>query len=1389
MMSRTPWISAWLAAALLAAATAPGAHAQQAAAQAAAPTATAPLATAPPDRLPLPSLRVVEASAAGVTYEVVARWDGPLSASVHPGAFVTVQDAARGLPALGERVELPSLAPPTVTVLAAEFDEVALPFSAEAAEATGLVGPAADVERIGLERRRPVGTVVARLLQADPEAGVLRRYRRLRVRVQFPAAQRPARPSSSPGFALRGGEDNPHLTVDRSVLAEGTWFKVPIAREGVYRLDRAFLAAIGAGPDGVDPDRVRVYGNGGAPLPALNEAPRTPDLGEIPTFVTGGGDGRFDDGDAVYFFANAADGWTWDESIGDEPYRWRHYINPFSRVNYVFVRVDGAAGRRVGAGSFPGGSATVLSEITGRLFVEEDLPEGMIDRDSGGSGLDWLGPDLNRTTTRITALDTLPNGLAAGTVRYRSRVAARTPTSVRLAFLDGAEELDETPAMRNLGGNLLFDVEEMQFEDAAQPGQPLSLTLELRPGAATSPIGWLDYVEAFYPKALRATDGYLRFHTPGTADGLTELVLGGFASEPQVWDVTDPHGVRRLGVQSSGGDWRVRVTAEADAPRELVAFVTGSPRLLRLDDAVPEGADLEGLRLENQNLHGVGAVPDYLIVAAAPFRAAADDLAEHRRADGLSPLVVGIDQVYNEFAGGLTDPRGLRDYIRFLYDRAARPDGAPVLEHVLLFGDGHYDYRGIKDGGDENNWVPTYQTENSRDDKRSFTSDDYFALLDPGEGLWRGNAERIDVGIGRFPVRTPEGAAAVVRKVKRYEDPATLGDWRTRYTLLADDHRPNSWDTDLHIDNAEDLDGLVEELAPDLNVQKIYTATYPLEQTALGARYPGATQDVIRGFGEGTLLWNYSGHGGAGALADEKLITRDQIRVLDNFDRLAILITATCSFGRYDLVDAQSAGEEFVLNADGGAVAIFTTSRVVFTGTDTTSANLGMNVALNRFLLRPGADGRPRRLGEAYRLAKGIDAGAQFNNRKFNLLGDPAMRIGLPERDVRITAVNGTDIGGGDGVPAATPVLEGEAQGSGLPGLPELRALELARIEGEVLRPDGERDAGFDGEVEVTVFDVERDLVLPPEVPIRYTGDGIYDQRVDLLYRGRASVRDGRWDAEFVVPRDVSYAGEPGRISAYVSTGGGLDGQGFTEDVLIATTAGAPLNDTEGPEVRLFLDDTTFVAGGLVGEEPVLIARLADENGINAAGTGVGHELLLTVDGAQGESVNLGGFYRSDLDTYQRGEVRYTLPELAPGPHTLTLTAWDVANNPTTATLDFVVAESDRLTVRNAYPYPNPTTGPTRFVFEHNQPPGTPARVQVRVYTLSGRPVRTLDGVETLPDGTLAGPLVQIPWDGRDEDLDGLATGVYLYKLRVEVDRGEGERLVTEQIERLAVIR
>ncbi|GAB5534276.1 MAG: type IX secretion system sortase PorU [Rubricoccaceae bacterium] len=1285
---------------------------------------------------PGPQLRVVSEDASSMTVEVTAEWETSLAdALASSGADLEqlVLTAAEGREAVSHLVEVGAMAAPQVEILS--VDAVDVPLSAEAAlELADLDRPLVEVAGVGEQRKRIVGSLTVRTLRVQD--GRLQRIRRVVARVTRPAVQ--ARVASR-------GDDNPHLAVQRSVLADGTWFKIPISEEGVYRIDAAYLQdSLGiASPDLA---RVAVYGNGGRILPALNSDPRPADLNPVPSLLVG---------DALYVFAEAPSWWDWD---GGE---WAHDISPFSTETAYFLRVDAEAAARVQSSAFPGwGDAVRQATIEGRRFHEVDRTN--YERDQSGSGLDWLGETLTRSARTFMA-EPVPAGFVAGqTVQYRTRVAARSNPAPTLTIRANGQVVSAL-AMRSVSlsgqnaGDLIRDRVDAFTRDGAQD---LALSYSYSGGNADALV-WLDWIEAIYDVDPTAEGGLFRFPTPGGVSGRLEFALAGFSSQPVVLDVTNPASIRQLGVQAEGGRYLVQIDVmDGEAPRELVAFD-------------PTGASIRqpaaGAVVVNQNVHGLTGTPDYVVVSHPDFLSVAEQLAERRRQrDGLTPLVVTTEQIFNEFASGVGDMRAVRDFMKFLYDRA--PDGQEP-GYLLLFGDGHYDFRNIK--SDVPNYVPVYESENMFNRNLSFMSDDYFGLLGDDEGVWpfESNSSisggRVDLAIGRIPARTIEDAATVLEKIEQYEDPSNRGEWRSRFTFIGDDQFPNSFDRDLHVQNADATAEVAQAMEPSATFQKIYAPSFPLDRGARGDRRPLVNDAIRQAINEGTLIWNYSGHGGPDGLGDEKYVTEDLLNSLDNGARLPIFVTATCSFGKFDITNEQSLAEQFLLAQDKGGVAMLTTVRIVYTSSSESSLNLGLNIELTEQLLTREADGRPVRLGDALFRTKNTTVGRQHNNRKFNLLGDPAMRIGLPERRVSVEA------------PA------------------ELKAFEEATVSGTVRQLDGSLDAGYTGEVTITVFDAARTVDLPDDIRCCTLSDTNGNQRpdyqiqTDRIFSGRAAVTAGRFTATFLVPQDISYSGETARVAAYVngqSTVGSVDGFGQSVDAIVSPVAGTRPNDNEGPAVRLFLNDTTFVAGSAVAPGATLIATLRDPSGINTVGAGVGHTLLLTIDGDAANAIDVGSAYVGDVGTYQSGQIRFPLPELAPGPHTLTLTAWDAVNNASTAELAFVMEEGEALAVRSVLPYPNPTAGPTRFVFEHNRV-GSPARVQLRIYTLAGRPIRTIGPDEALPGGLLTSSSVQIPWDGLDDDQDRLASGVYLFRLRLEIPGEDGGTEVAERVDRLAIIR
>ena len=1324
--------------------------------------------------------RTVESRPDGLVIEISASWPMGLKAGLDSvkATRLTV-DAIRALTGGyledSETYELPALILPHVQILASEYDEYVISADAATSDVIAeLQKTIVDVVGLGMVRKQPVATLVARLLTYDTVGQSLRRYRRIRVALSYGSP-------TSEGAVSRVNKtgsiaDNPHLDIDRSVLADGIVYKIPVSREGIYRIDREYLAGLtdlGLSPEDIEPDNLKIFGNGGAPVPAINNAPRLADIVENPVYVNGGGDGSFDSGDVLLFYAAAPRGWQYNVSDGI----WEHYVHPFTNENFYFLKIgEDTEGKRVGLEAFPDyPDAQLRAQVTGRYV--RDLDEFMWSKENG-TGYTWVSRTIRPGNSRSVLDNVILPGFEGGDVSIDIRVAIRSNPVATLGFSVNGTQLGSITASRTTSQNIDAPIavpDEKSFVFQQNTAAPLSLNMQFSAGALNVPEAAIDWVRIFFPQSLRADNDTLRFTTPPGETGRFELSLRGFTSEPQVWDVTEPDAIRRLNVRRIGEAYDIQIeVVDAATPRELFAFV---------ENASTPVDNKTTYRIDNQDLHAVSSYPDFVIVTPSVFREQAEELAEMRRSDGLNVIVTDVDRIYNEFSGGLPDMRAVRDYLKFIYDRA--PDENSLLRYALLFGDGHYNFRSL---GDETqrpelgNWIFPFATAESFHPDRSYTSDDYFGLLDDYEGEWPYGGysspapsdalvERVDLGIGRLTVQTPEEAAGIVQKIRHYESPDTYGPWRTRYTFVADDAYNGlsgiiEITPDLHTQNSDVVAELVKQLYPDINIQKIYGISYT-RQFLNGWRLPAVERDIKKALNDGVLAFNYSGHGGEEGLAQEGILTRDDAQTLQNLDTLPIFITATCSFGWWDLANEQSAAEEFLLNQEGGAIALLTTVRLVYTSPSIEILNVGLNRYLNMEMFETDEEGRPRRLGDILRDTKNTYAGLQGNNRKFNLLGDPTLRIGLPPGDTTIDRVNNVPI---------------DQQ-------PLISALDRVTVSGSVRDRDGAIDSGFQGTVNITVFDSERRVMLPVQnaMPTPY-----YTVREDLIWRGTVPAAGGLFEATFVVPKDISYSNSPGRIVAY-AVSEETQATGFTENVIVGGTSATPPDDDIGPEIYLFLNDTTFVSGGLTAPNPLLIVKLSDESGINTVGAGVGHEMLLVVDGDEQNAIDINQNYESEANSYQRGRVDFSFEgypvELASGPHTASVRAWDVLNNSSTETIDFFISTDEKLVLRNVYNYPNPTSGRTRFVFEHNQPTGTVAEVLVRIYTLAGRPVRTIEADEALPSGVLTGGPVQVSWDGRDDDFDVLASGIYLYKLKVVVEGLDGERKVSEQIEKLAIIR
>ncbi|MBR9976362.1 MAG: type IX secretion system sortase PorU [Bacteroidetes bacterium] len=1201
----------------------------------------------------------------------------------------------------------------------------------------------ASLENIGISRDRIVGELRFTPVQWDPSTNVARLYNRIVCRITYG----PVHPQIEHGTsaAPAASQLNPMLlnaeiaagwTLRRegaitrggaitkaagATLAEGNWYRFDVQQTGFYRLTRRWFADNGLDVSGIDPQTIRLFGNGGRERATRLSAERPDPLQEIAVEVVGGEDGRFDEGDYVQFFGQGLSGFVWN--AGTRGYT--HFIHRFDDANSYLLTWGTTPGKRMEQqASLNETGAYAPPFFTGREFEEEEIVNLM------NSGKMWVAKRLVAGAGSAATMmysRRLPGLVRSQPVTYRvqtvssSEVANNFTVRANDATL-GSIEMGTVDFGSDTGD--MGKIGSRQFSgsgDLADDRSTVAITYN-SVNAERSRDGHVDWVEWNYARRFEAAGDELLFSAPDTT-AVIQFELNGFTmSDVAVYDVTDYKDVRRIAAQISGGTVRFQAENTEGAPRQFLAVAAPA---LKTPGPVASVTN-SGL------LISPGA--EYLIITHSDLLSAAERLRAHRAQAGedqLSAMVVNLEQIYNEFNSGVTDPTAIRDFLAW-----ATANWSVPPRYVLFFGGGHFDYRNYSTT--ESVMVPVWETENSINRISSYVSDDYYAQV-------VGDDPRVDLATGRLPVQDIGEANTVVDKIIAYETAPELAPWKNRVTFVADDGWTGSSDTDRdqHTRQSERLAGTVPG---DIQQRKVYIVSYRTENTAQGRRKPDANAAIIDQINEGTVIINYTGHGAHDVWAHERIFLSDvTVPQLRNADRLTFVAAATCTFGLYDTPGLRSGTELLILKQNGGAVGGLSAPRVVFSG-----ENSAFNLEFFNYVLREGreSDGRARRLGDAIYSSK-----QRYNGipgyEKFHLFADPGLRLALPRYKAALDRILVND------VPAASDTVQ-------------LRAFSKVTLEGSVRQDDGSPWDAFTGSVEVSLFDAERSLLVPEWNNYAYTMPG------GLLYRGKANVDAGRFAVTFIVPKDISYENNPGRVAMYF-TDGSVDGAGYFLDLTVGGSDSTASADTEGPGIALFLDGRDFVAGDLTGKDPLLLVDLFDVSGINTTGIGIGHVIEVWLDDGD-RGIVLNDYYTGEIDSYQRGTVDFRFRNLAPGPHTLRLRAWDVYNNSATAETYFTVA--DQLTLLDVGNYPNPVDGQTTFRFRHNVL--DPVDVEIRIHATNGALVRRIRADQ------VGDRIVEIPWDGRDANGGSLARGVYFYRVICRTtDGAQG----SEALGRMTVLR
>jgi hypothetical protein len=1107
-----------------------------------------------------------------------------------------------------------------------------------------------------------------------------------------------------------------------SVLSSGDWYKFSVDMTGVFKIDKNFLQQLGVSTNNLNPKKIHIYGNGGNLLPVLNSDFRYNDLQENAIYIEGENDGSFDSSDFILFYAKGPHDWLVDTAQNTA----KHRQNIYSDEAYYFLTVSNTNGKRVQQkSSIIANTTSQITTFNDYIFLEKEEINIL------AAGTQWFfDDDFNIENTQHFKIP-FPNAISNDAVSVRVRGVSMSFGSTNMAVKVNGEDLyDLNFSSLNPSSLTKASVSERTAE-VQNSADIIDISITYDNRGNPSAKAFLDFIEIVGKKELIANGNQFSFRSFEQANltGSVQYQIQNNSNIFQVWDVSNPLEPKSISNEEDVTSF-FTFNDNGGVLKEYVVLNQNdyyTPRLL------------QNARVVNQNLHALKDI-NYLLITNSELSSEAQRLADyHQSNSNLTTRVVLLEEIYNEFSSGSKDITGIRDFIKHVYVTNSTVE--KKLKYVCFFGDASYDYKDRLSGN--NNIVPVKLSEKSFNLATSYVTDDFFVMLDPDEGTMS-SSHTIDVASSRIPVSTIVQAKDVVDKILTYYNKNAIGDWRNTITFLADDIDAKG--EQVIEQGVESIADEIKVNKPIFNVNKIYLDSYVQENSSGGERYPEVKSAITNAIEKGTLIFDYFGHGGEDGFASEKILDKPQIKKFNNPNTLPLLITVTCDFSRFDNPTRTTAGELTLWNPKGGAASMVTTTREVF-------IPVGQNFNLQLIKILLEFENEDLTIAESLMKTKN-----QFSNtQKFFIyhFGDPAMKLSVPKPNVLITKMNGKDL--------SQP-------------LDTLKALSKVSFEGVVVDNTNVVINDFNGSLSTTVFDK----------PINKTtldNDGfdfkmIFDTQDSKLFRGKSTVENGTFKFDFIVPKDIKIADGKGKLSFYAENGE-IDKAGYFDVVVGGIDKNAP-EDTVGPEIKLFMNDESFIDGGNTNMSPNLIVKLSDVSGINTSITAVDHDIVAVLDGDTTNPITLNDFYQTELNDYTKGKVNYKLRDLDVGPHTIKIKAWDTYNNSSEITLNFTVVSDAILNLENILNYPNPFVNYTEFWFNHNKPNET-LEVQVQIFTISGKLIKTINQ-NIITTGNLSR---SISWNGLDDFGNKIGKGVYIYKLKV---KSTISNLVSEKFEKLVIL-
>ena len=1082
---------------------------------------------------------------------------------------------------------------------------------------------------------------------------------------------------------------------DNSVLKDGDLYKIGVVGEGVYRICYDELAAAGVDVASLNPNKISLYGNIATVLPEANITRTYDDLQEISIMV--------DDDGIVFYGQDAA---PWRRTNGHI----LHQTNYFSDTTYYFLKLDNQSD----------GSRITMQEQydeepseTITSFLDKDYHEVDM-RNYFHRGRKWYGEEINGEDKVLTIPFSFKNADITKPGYIESCfVGSSASESFNIQLkINGIQFIDDVSV--NKVGEHQFGVEKTISTDFDVTGDEVNVSYEvLSDNAAT--LMWLDYITLNVWRSLVYDNNHLQFSWQESGENKTVMVkIRNASNDIVVLDIKNPLSPKIQNYTISGNEIRFK---QQDGHNSYIAY---------------KNSDLQRVKFirktDNQNIHAINEA-DMLIITDRIFAVQAEEIKEiHEEIDGLRSEIVFVDEIYNEFATGQGDITGIRNFIKMVYQRCDE------LKYVLLLGRGNNDYKNIE--GYSNNFVPPYEAYNSVNDISAYVTDDYYGLMDDDEGLeCKGH---VDIGIGRIPVVDADEAEIVIGKIRRYINATKYkGSWRNELLLLADHKKEYAKACDA-------LERMVDTMKPAFNVNKIYADAYVRKPLASGGYcYPEVTSSLVEKINWGLFILTYLGHGGVRGLGDSNLFRINDLSKLTNYNQLPFVVTGTCEMSAFDDATFISLGEKMFKMDEGGAIAMFTTTRPTVSQTNQTIIG---NLYRRLFA---GDNIMTMRMGDIIRITKDDNLSNSSNYLSYVFFGDPALRFSYPERNITISYVNGDNL---DETKSVAP-------------------MDALTVEGFVRKDNGTVDTGFNGFLYPKMYDNKSGYTTLNNLGV---SGNVYSftSYTDVLYEGQVSVVKGRFSFTCLVPKSVNNQNGMARLSFYAAdTIRETDASGYFKNIVVEGHSSVS-PDNEGPEIKLLWDGVEDAYN--VENHGSLSAELHDPQGIYHYNSTIGRDITLTIESDYScNTLILNKYYEQKIDDFTKGSLCVDIEWLDEGENKLTLRAWDTHDNSNTATLVlYVQKEQHEYVMRNVMNYPNPFSDYTVINIDYSKK-NVMVDVEIQIYDICGQLVNILKY------NNLSSDNLKIEWDGCDETGGHLGNGVYIYK--VYVRDNEGDELNTQQ--------